>query len=635
MLSTFAQQDSYTIKNKKAINFLQEARKLYQSRNNSEAKVYCQKALDKEEEFVEAILLMGYILLVEEDLDGAKARFVKASELNPNFFPGVFLELGALAFKRQKYEEAIGYLNTYINKYDPKGSSLQKAQNYKDGAQFAIDAMANPVPFEPINLGPGVNSEGKEYLGVVSTDQNMIVFTRTIKDQRSPNGLQEDFYVSFKMDNGEWSTARNMGAPLNSVVNEGGHSLTADGKAMVFTICEVFGNYGKGRYGAGSCDLFVSYRKGNSWTPPKNLGPGINSPFFDSQPSLSTDGKTLLFSSARKGGFGASDIYEVTISDGKFSRPKNLGPVINTAGREEGVFLHPDGKTMFFSSTGHPGMGKADIFMSKKQDNGTWSKPVNLGYPINTHKDEIDFTVDALGEYAYFTSDRDGGFGDWDIYKFELPQNLKPDPVTYMEGIVFDEKSKEPLGASFELIDLETKEVVVASNSSDESGEFLVCLPAGRNYALNVNKEGYLFYSENFTLTETKDLKPVHKDVPLKKFEVGKSIVLKNVFFDTDKFDLKSQSYAELDKLVQFLQNNPSLKVEIGGHTDNIGNSEDNQLLSKNRAKSVLQYLIQEGISASRLTFAGYAATEPIASNDTPEGRAQNRRTELKIIGTL
>lgn len=626
-------QKKYSSNNKRAINFLEDAQVLYERRNYEESKDFCLKALDKDPEFLEAIMLLGYLNLANNDYQGGISQFEKIIKIDPLFFDGLYMELGILYFMTEEYEKSKKYLSIYLNEKKPSNQNAKfKAESFLNSAFFASEAIKNPVPFNPENLGPGVNSELKEYLGVVSTDQNMIVFTRTIPDASSPNGFQEDFYVSYKTEQG-WSKARNMGNPLNTEVNEGGHSITADGKAMVFTICEVFGNYGEGRFGLGSCDLFVSRKTATGWSSPKNLGPGINSPFFDSQPAISTNGSSIYFSSTRKGGYGKTDIYKVEITANGVSKPVNLGPIINTPGREEGVFLHPDGKTLYFSSTGHPGMGGADIFMSKMNEDGTWGKPVNLGYPINTSKDEIDFTVDALGEFAYFTSDREGGYGDWDIYRFKLPENIKPTPVMYMKGIVYDQSNKDPLNASFELIDLETKKVVVASESLEKTGEFLVCLPTGKDYALNVSKDGYLFYSENFTLKQTVDFSPYEKDVPLSKPKVGNTVVLNNIFFDTDKFELKKQSESELEKLLSFLNNNKNLNIEIGGHTDNQGSIANNNTLSQNRAKAVYDYLINNNIDPSRLSFKGYGSSKPISDNDTDKGRALNRRTEFKIIG--
>jgi len=632
-VACIAQNKNFSTTDKKTIQLYTEAETYYIQMDYKNSEEMVVKTLKRDPNFVEAITLYGYIKIAQKDYSSAIQKFEQSLRLNPLLNDAIYLDLGTLYFKTGQYEKSIKPLKVYLNEKKPTNAQNRfNAQNFIASAEFALEAIKKPVPFQPENLGAGVNSELKEYLPVVSTDQNMIVFTRTIPDKMSPSGAQEDFFVSYNSKNG-YGKAINMGTPLNTHVNEGGHTLTADGRAMVFTICEQFGDYGPGRQGLGSCDLFVSYKTDKGWSAPRNLGPNINSKFFDSQPAVSPDGSEIFFSSTRTGGYGKTDIYRVEVTSKGVGKPENIGPLVNTPGREEGVFLHPDGQTLFFSSDGHPGMGGADIYMTKRNADGTWGKPLNLGYPINSIQDEIAFTVDALGEYAYFTSDREGGYGDWDIYRFKMPEHLKPIPVNYLKGIVYDADTRDKIQASFELIDLSTKKVVVASNSTPGSGEFIVVLPSGRDYALNVSKDGYLFHSENFTLTAPKNFEPYQKDVALIPFKEGGTVVLKNVFFDTDSYVLKPKSEAELDKLYDFLVQNSKIKIEIGGHTDNQGKLANNKILSKNRAEAVKNYLVNKGIDTNRLTFQGYADEKPIDTNETPEGRANNRRTEFKITG--
>ncbi len=371
---------------------------------------------------------------------------------------------------------------------------------------------------------------------------------------------------------------------------------------------------------------------------PVNVGSPVNTGNWETQPSFSSDGKTLYFIRGyiSNEGIKDQDIYVSEIgADGKFGEPVKLGPNVNTSGREESVFIHPDNMTLYFSSDGHVGMGGLDIFMSKRQSDGNWGPAVNLGYPINTWKDENSLLADPSGAIAYFASNRKGGFGGLDIYQFELPQEFRPEPITYVKGKVFDMKTNKGLDATFELIDLETQKLVLKSYSAKD-GNFLVTLTANKNYLLNVSKNGYLYYSDNFSLKDVKaDYNtPFKLDVPLQPLDTGYVVELKNVFFDVDKFDLKPQSKAELDKLVAFLKNNPKLKIEIGGHTDNTGDKKKNQLLSQNRAKSVYDYLITTGgIDKTRLSYAGYGDTKPKVPNDSPEHKQMNRRTEFKVKG--
>jgi len=296
------------------------------------------------------------------------------------------------------------------------------------------------------------------------------------------------------------------------------------------------------------------------------------------------------------------------------------------------VFIHPDNQTLYFTSDGHVGMGGFDLYMSRRNDDGTWGKPVNLGYPINTEKDEMSLFVDARGRLAYINSDREGGYGSEDIYRFPIPKSIAPYPTTFMKGLVYDKETKDYLGASFELIDVETGNVVVESQSNLEDGQFIVCLPLGKNYALHVSKDGYLFYSEKFELSTGSFDKPFAMDVPLTPLKEGIDVVLNNVFFDLNKFDVLANSKAELDKLVEFLTNNKQLVIELSGHTDNQGSEDHNQVLSLNRAKSVKDYLVSRGIMETRVQTKGYGSTKPVASNDTAEGRSKNRRTVFTIV---
>ena len=336
--------------------------------------------------------------------------------------------------------------------------------------------------------------------------------------------------------------------------------------------------------------------------------------------------------SNRKGGYGGMDIWKCYIKDDNtWSEPVNLGSKINTSGNEMSVFIHPDNQTLYFSSNGHPGMGKDDLFLSRTDESGEWGEPQNLGYPINTPGDEWRLVVNAKGDKAYYASDRPGGYGLLDLYVFDLPANEKPQTVTYFKGKVYDALSKLPLGARFELIDLNTGKQVTLSYANNTTGEFLVCLPPNKNYGLNVSKDGYLFYSENFDLSTYKSAEPFQADVPLVSLKPGSKMILKNIFFETAKFNLKDQSKFELNKLIAFLNNNSAIKIEIGGHTDNIGDKKSNQLLSENRAKAVYEYLIAAKIPAERLTYNGYGDRQPIADNKTEVGRAKNRRTEFMI----
>ena len=316
-----------------------------------------------------------------------------------------------------------------------------------------------------------------------------------------------------------------------------------------------------------------------------------------------------------------------------WSEPKSVGEKINSLGNEESVFIHPDNQTLYFSSDGLKGMGGLDIYMSRRQPNGEWGEPINLGYPINTFNDENSFVVSADGLHAYFASDRPGGFGMLDIYVFDLYKEARPLLTNYVKGKVVDALTKVPLAANFEIIDIETGKIMLSNVTDKMSGEFIACLPAGKSYMLNVNKEQYLFYSENFECrNENNKQQGFQLSIELNKPAIGETVVLKNIFFDVNKYELKSESFTELNKLIDLLIKNAKFRIEIRGHTDNTGDKESNIILSENRAKSVYDYLIKNGIQASRLAFKGYGDYIPIDSNETEEGRFKNRRTDFKLI---
>ena len=626
-------QPTVSSKNKKAIKLFEEGRNYYDARNNKLAELSFLEALQKDPNFVEAELLLAYVYTENGQFEKAIDHYSKSIKINPDFFPESYPSLGGLQLKLGRYEEALANFKKYLTLTNSPQLMKTLAQDGIRDCEFAIEALKHPVPFNPINLGEGVNSELPEYFPALSVDGKTLLYTRRLVDKSTSTGFNEDFYVSY-FDGNNWGKGKNLKG-VNSVNNEGAPTLSANGQFLIFTICaDPYEGYGHNKKGYGSCDLFYSFKSGNNWSFPRNLGAPINTRNWETQPSFSSDGKTLYFiRGIGRGQQRQQDIYMSELGeDGTWSIPTPLSDVINTKSSEESVFIHPDGKTLYFSSDGHPGMGGLDIFMSKKDAHGNWTTPVNLGYPINTHNDENSLLVTADGKIAYFASDREGGFGDLDIYGFELPFHLQPEQVTYLKGIVYDAATNQKISGKFELIDLETGNVVVTSFSDELTGEYLVCLPANHDYALNVAKNGYLFYSENFTLSQTENLAPYQKDVPLDKIEVGKSVVLKNIFFETAKFDLKPTSKAELNKLIAFLKANPKLVIEIGGHTDNVGKPKDNQLLSENRAKAVKDYLVENGIDFNRLKTKGYGDTTPIASNETDEGRAENRRTEFKVV---
>ena len=634
-------QQDYTTKNKKAIGYYEDAINYTNKRDGENAKLSLLKAIEKDDLFVEAHMMLAYIYSDLEQADKAVEEMKKAIGINPSFSSVNYFSLAKFQMTAGSYADAKKNLDRFLMHPVDNIEINKEAEQLSVNCDFAVIAAANPVPFKPVNAGGGLNSKYDEYFPCMTADEQMFLFTRNLPTTSNPYGFQEDFYVSNKV-NDKWEPAHSISPKINTERNEGAPSLSADGKILFFVVSEEMSDnmnghdYGLGRKGYGSCDIFYSMKEGGEWSAPRNCGSGVNSVNWETQPSFSSDGKTLYFVRGiiRAHAIQNPDIYMSVIgSNGQFGPAKKLSDVINTAGDEESVFIHPDNQTLYFSSDGHPGMGGRDIFMSRRKPNGQWDKPVNLGYPINTFSDENSLLVSRDGKIAYFASNRQGGLGGLDIYSFELYDAIQPGKTIYVKGKVFDADTKLPLESDIDVVDLQTGTSVVQWVSNKTNGEFFICLPVNRNYAFEVSKSGYLFNSKNFALNESKDYKPFAIEIPLAPIVVSETpVVLNNVFFETNKFNLKDESKTELDKLVDFLKSNPTIKIELSGHTDNVGDKKSNQILSENRARSVLEYLVANGIAKERLTSKGFGDTKQVVANDTDEHRQMNRRTEFKVV---
>ncbi|MFT3885835.1 MAG: OmpA family protein [Flavobacteriales bacterium] len=629
-----AQFGNYTTTDKRAIKLYESGSECMRMQKWACAESDLKKACEADPHFIEPRITLAELYEAQgKDADAIK-RYGEAVSISPRYFTPASLHLADLEFKGGQYDAAERDYKTFIGlETDPL--RLARARLGLEKCAFARDAVQHPVPFDPKNLGPNVNTKAPEYYPCITADDATLMFTRLIDDQASPYGKQEDFFVTHRQADRSWDPAQ----PIPSVDthdNEGAGTLSPDGRFIVFTKCAgIDGTYGQGVKGLGSCDLFISRRLGDRWTKPENLGPPVNSRNWESQPSLGSDGRTLYYvrGTQAKDGLKNMDIYVTRMGDdGAFGPPEKLGQNINTPFQEESVQIHPDGRTLYFSSDGHPGMGGLDIFVSRKQADGTWGKPENLGYPINTGGDENSVLVGANGQVAYFASDRPGGFGDLDLYQFEVPVAARANPVNYIHGKVTDKTNGRPVEADVVLYDLADGELATAAYSDPKTGEFLVCLPVGRDYALNASAEGYLFFSQNYSIAQGTPDKPYTLDVPLSPITAGSTITLRNIFFGTASYALLPASNIELDKLVQLMRTTPSLRVEVGGHTDNVGTDAANQKLSEQRANAVRDHVVAKGIDASRITAKGYGETKPMATNDTEEGRALNRRTEITVL---
>jgi outer membrane protein OmpA-like peptidoglycan-associated protein len=615
---------------KSVLTLCEKAVKEIEAQNYPKALAYLNKALAKDSSYPEIYIRMGDIYNFTLKSCDAAFSYNKAISLMKNPDPILYLYAADEELKCGSYQGAYNNYQSFISK-SLNEELLKHAKENLLKCSFAIQATQNPVNLVPINMGEQINSPYDEYLATLTADEEEIIFT--VKRPRDKNTIctfcatEEDFYYSKKDSLGNWDKRVSMGAPINSSYNEGAQTISPDGKYLFFTICNAESGYG-------SCDLYWSKRIGGRWSRPRNFGAPVNTAHWDSQPSISTDGKTIYFISNRPGGFGETDIWKTEmIEEGVFTVPENLGSTINTPKADDAPFIHPDGSTLYFVSEGHPGMGGRDIFYSVKLADGTWGTPKNMGYPINTSADELNIFINAKGTKAFISSDKEGGIGGLDIYYFALDEHLRPTPVTFMKGQIRDNETGSPLEAEIEMVDLKDNKVITSTKSDPITGEFLACIKTGTNVLLNVSHPFYLFYSENFNIKkEATELDPILKNILLQKPTAGSTIQMKNVFFETNESTLKKESFVELDILADFLTKNKNLKVEIGGHTDNIGTEEFNLNLSLERAKSISNYLISKGIDPARMISKGYGESQPVATNDTEEGRATNRRSEIKII---
>lgn len=611
----------------RAIKGYEKARAAIKTGDLEKAAKILTSVLSAVPDYPEARVQLAYIHYDQGRIAEALAGYQWVLGQYPSWKPILWYQAAQACAKLSRFEEAVPMLEKFLS-FDQKSErQVQAAEALLKQSRFAAAAMRNPVPFQPRTLGPAINSELPEYLPSLSADGSLLVFTRVV------NG-QEDFYTSTWSEEG-WQAAQPL-TELNTRINEGAHCLSANGRVLVFTAC----NYPDGM---GSCDLYISQREGSAWTMPLNIGAPVNTDGYETQPSLSADGNILLFTSTRPGGYGKNDLWQsIRQPNGRWGAPQNLGSLINTPEDDQAPFLHPDGQTLYFMSKGHPGLGSFDLYLSRRDSLGQWQQPVNLGYPINTPVHEGAIVVSTDGGRAFYTKEEGAvgisGFPRTDIYTFDLYPEARPLPVTYAKGIVRDALTRQPLQADVE-IQIPGRETVLMRTQSAEDGTFLVCLPIGKTYALHVQRKGYVFFSENFDLSNTSDslrayvltadLQPLRARTTMPVDTASAPVALRNVFFASGSAELLPASVEELQRLLRLLRENPDMRIQINGHTDDIGEEKDNQVLSEQRAKAVRDYLAAQGVDTSRLTYRGFGESMPIAPNDSAENRQRNRRTEF------
>ena len=570
--------------------------------------------------------LKAEILWRSGDFFNAETQALKAIELCTDNFPKAYYFLGEIAYKRKDYVNADIYLKKAINLQigDPYYSD---AIMLYENAKILAQIINNPVKFNP-QIVKGISTQDDEYLPIISPDQELSFFTRR-SDKMSLQDITtttiEEFVFSKKI-NGDFEVGQALTYPFNLESNEGGASITIDNKILYYTKCI------RDNKGYNNCDIYYVNRQNGAWSNvqefPKNISK-IDS--WESQPTVSSDGKTIIFSSDRSGGYGKMDLYEISKVNDTWTSAKNLGSTINSNENEKSPYLHTDGKTLFFASTNFPSLGGFDIFYSRKDSLGNWQKPINIGYPINTVADEISLFVSTDGNQAYFASNNLNGIGGWDIYSFGLYEGAKPERVLFLKGDLLDENKQIIEDVDLEIKNLTTQEITTIKV---DAGTYVSSLTLAKDddVLITIKKEGFAFNSTYISTEDTSFNSPSALNFEMQSLEQGKSFSIENIYFDNNSYELKRATNEILIEFAKYLEVNNTLIIEINGFTDNVGNQADNQLLSENRAKAVRDLILLQGISEKRVFYNGFGESSPITSNDTEKGRGQNRRTEFKII---
>ncbi len=623
-------QKKYTTDDKKAIKYYKKAQVSSRLRQSAEALSFLVKALERDNRFIEALLFSADLYSDKGDDAKMIAMYEQAIVIDPYFFPNAFFNLANAYLKEGRYEKALNAYRDFLNIDNISDRNRNSSLHKLKCCEFAIEALKNPKDLNAHSISDSINTKADEYWPSLTADEQTLIFTRLLPTgkigRNNKEVYQED--VCYSRNEGDlWTNAKALSETINTQGNEGAQSITADGRYMYFTA--------SGREdGRGRCDIYYSKKVGDIWSEPINCGANVNTRSWEAQPSISSDGRSLYFVSNRKSGKGKMDIWKSNLleilEDGRqrWSKAENLK--INTSENEMSPFIHASNDYLVFASDGLVGMGAYDLYQIDRSADGQWSEPKNLSYPINTHNDEIGLIINAKGDKAYFSTDRVAINGR-DIYEFEMPLDLHPPKVSYLKGHVFDEETKKSLAASLILLDIDSRDTIAYSKSDPKGGEYLVCLPQGKDYLFHAEADGYLFYSDHLQMKKGTDGQPQKKDIALQAIQIGKEVVLKNIFFETDSWEIKPESESELNSLQEFLVLNHRISIEISGHTDNTGSETNNKILSENRAKAVYDALIERGIQKARLSYKGYASTKPIGDNGSEEGKAMNRRTEFSV----
>lgn len=614
-----------------------KARKLYNEAlgkvrgSRSEARALLKQALEIDEDFARASWVMADLLIKSKKMKEAEPYLLKVAEICPDLDPLVFFRIGGIRFGEKNYRDAADWLKKFLDKKPGLAAEESEARDMLKASQFFIEGFAKPVPFDPRPLND-VSTAADEFLPIITPDNQTVYFTRRTKEQdrnSAYGGIKEmeRFCFSDLIDENKFEVGKPMPPPFNRNFNEGGASLTADNRVMYFTVC-------RNEDGpTPNCDIWYSVNVRGQWSEIRNCGPNINGKTtWESQPSISGDGKILYFTSNREGGYGQLDIWKsVKDENGNWGVPENLGPVINTPGSEKSPFFHSDGQTLYFSSTGNLGYGGYDIFFSKLGKDGQWQTPKNIGYPINSEMDDLGFFVSTDGRTGYFASDKLKGAGGWDVYYFNLYKEARPERVMFLKGELKDENNKAITDARLEIRNVNTEEVTTVEVDS-LTGKYVAVMAFNDDHIMTVKQPGKAFTSQYLSTSDSSIGKPQELNLEVKDLKVGTPYRLNNILFETNSYEISQQTVNILREFASYLKDNPGMKVAIHGHTDNIGDNVANLTLSTNRARKIYETLVAEGIGKSRLSYKGFGATKPVSSNNTEEGRANNRRTEFIIL---
>ena len=625
LISTLAnaQQDLCPgTENKRARKFYEEAEEeSRKGRDYKKVQEYIAKAVEEDSNFAAPYRLLGNMAYKREDFKTMHTAYVRALQICPDAGAELYYRLGNYYYGLKKADEAL----KYFKGFKEQGSTIEKLEAEVELKIFRCKLILNPVPFHPVAVKK-VSTPDPEYLPYISADNELCFFTRRF-DENSKGSIVarnvEKFMIAHRQQNGEFDNGVPMPYPFNKSLsgNEGGASVSIDNMHLYFTLNE-----------KGNFDIYESVWNGKQWSEITRLPQAINHPRqWDAQPCISPDNKTLYYTTYRDSINQTSDIYYSTKdASGNWTKSQPLKQV-NTTGNEKSPFMHPDNRTFYFSSDSLPGMGGYDIYVCRIDSAGKWSKPVNLGYPINTEGDEVGFFVSTDGKSGYFASNELGNATSYDIFSFDIPENVKPDKVLFIKGDLKSDSDMVLTDAKIELKNIKTKEITTLSYDT-VTGRYAQVLLFDNDYIMTVKKKGYAFNSHYFSKADSINDTPRQVDFNMKSIEVGTSYQLNHILFKTNSAVLDSTSLNVIDDFSLFLKENPAVRVSINGHTDNEGNAADNLTLSSNRAKVVYENLISRGIESTRLTYKGYGQTQPVAGNDTEEGKSKNRRTEFVII---